>query len=606
MRKSYLFLLILLVSFLFYNGCKDSGNDPLPGDDSRLVTTTISGTVLDEFDTPLAGVEVKTADQTVMTNSLGGFSFSNVQVPVNRFVVNATKSGYFRGSLADVPKANGTSNIKIYLVSAGVTETISASSGGIVQIASGTGVEIISNSVVNKDGSAYNGNVNVSVAYLDPTSENFANVIPGGDLQAVRTDNSPATLYSYGIIKVEMKNDAGSTLQIKNGNTSTITVEIPGSMVSSAPQTIPLWHYDDATGLWKEEGTATKQGDKYVGTVGHFSDWNCDVPQGTATVKGMVVDCKNQPVPGVSVQIGQASAITGYDGKFERRVPAGVPFSVQVLPSKNFGLASTAVSVPPLAEGAIHEVGNLAIDCPVYVKGIIKCGTDIKYGQVVMSWDGGYNAQYTDSEGKFNLAADINKSAQISIYTLDGKYKVLNVTTPSVRGNVLELGIIEVCDQVQAGINKFTINGNGYNNKTFQFSATGSVYGFYDPEDSVTLVFMVETFQTDSVYFFMIFKGDKTGLASESGLYLSINGNAYLGSNDIENGSAVINVTRYDGIGGLKEGNFSGELVNLLDGQVSIVLSNGQFSAIRMVPGSSLQKSLLNKLPPELRKKYHL
>ncbi|HEX6428713.1 MAG TPA: hypothetical protein VF008_13550, partial [Niastella sp.] len=32
--------------------------------------------------------------------------------------------------------------------------------------------------------------------------------------------------------------------------------------------------------LWKEEGTATKQGTNYVGTVGHFSFWNCDYPYG--------------------------------------------------------------------------------------------------------------------------------------------------------------------------------------------------------------------------------------------------------------------------------------------------------------------------------------
>jgi hypothetical protein len=596
------FILVVLLSSVLYYGCsKNSSNDPIIPI-SETVTTTISGAIFDEFNTPLASVEVKSAGQTVMSNSNGAFTFHNIQVPKTRFVVNAFKAGYFRGSVSDVPKSGGTSNIRIYMVS-GVTQSISATAGGVVEIESGTGVEIPPAGVVDKNGTNYNGNVNVSLAYLDPTAENFSEIIPGGDLSAVRTDNSAATLVSYGIIKVEMKSDAGENLQIKSGKTSTITVEIPSSMISSAPETIPLWYYDDTIGMWKEEGTATKQGDKYIGSVGHFSDWNCDVPEGTATIKGLVIDCNDNPVHGISVKIGQASASTGPDGRFERRVPANTPFVVQVLGTKNFGLGSLSVSVPPLAEGTVYDVGSLEVDCPVYVKGIIKCGNDVKYGQVVVTWDGGYNSQYTGFDGSFIIASDVSKAAKISIYTFDGKYKVLDVVTPSVRGETLDLGIIEVCDQVQIGINKFTLNGGGYNNKTFVFASNNEqVYGYYNIEDTLTLIIMSEIFSQDTVLLFIFFNGDNLGTATDAVLYLSINSNTYIAHQDVETTSANVFVTKYSGIGGLIEGTFNGSLINVLTVSGNVTISEGQFSVIRMILEKRIEKMHKNKIPAELWK----
>lgn len=614
MKKSYalFFLLFIISSLIIYISCSDSGTESVPPD-TESVTTTISGTVLDEANAPIVGAEIKSAGQTAVTNASGGFTFANIKVPKSRFVVNVAKTGYFDGSFADVPKANGTSNIKVYLMSAGATTTVDAGIGGEATSQDGNSkVKLDANSVTNPDGSAYSGNVKLNVGYLDPTSENFSNLIPGGDLQATTTNNTQTTLYSYGIIRVEMKSDAGADLKIKSGNTSEITVDIPPSMEASAPATIPLWYYDDATGLWKEEGVATKnaQGDKYVGSVTHFSEWNCDTPEGTATVRGLVVDCNGLPVPGINVKIGQASANTGADGKFERRVPANTAFDVQVLGTRNFGLTSQIVSVPALAEGTIYDLpASLTVQCPVYVKGIIKCGTEIKYGQVVISWAGGYNSQYTDAEGKFNLPTAAGKDAEVSIYTFDGKYKTMNITTPIAPGTVLDLGVIEVCEGGVIGDNKLTINGGGFSNRTFTFSSdslVAQVYGYFNPEDSLTVIWMWQEFAPDTIWFWFTFKGTGTGTPSDITMYLYINSAYYLSSQGLPNTTATANVTNYSGIGGLIEGTFSGTLVQFFGGTGSVTVSNGQFSVIRRIAGSQTEKRQRDKIPIEIRKKLNL
>jgi hypothetical protein len=70
------------------------------------------------------------------------------------------------------------------------------------------------------------------------------------------------------------------------GKTATLTIDVPESQTATAPATIPLWFFDEEAGVWQEEGEATRQGDKYIGTVKHFTDWNADHPTGWAIVRG--------------------------------------------------------------------------------------------------------------------------------------------------------------------------------------------------------------------------------------------------------------------------------------------------------------------------------
>jgi hypothetical protein len=75
-----------------------------------------------------------------------------------------------------------------------------------------------------------------------------------------------------------LESAAGEKLQISTGNTAKLNFSIPSSLQAAAPNTIALWYVDEKTGLWKEEGMATKNGNAYEGDVKHFTYWNCDYP----------------------------------------------------------------------------------------------------------------------------------------------------------------------------------------------------------------------------------------------------------------------------------------------------------------------------------------
>lgn len=75
-----------------------------------------------------------------------------------------------------------------------------------------------------------------------------------GSLRGTRTDSPEVVLQSFGMVAVEITGANGEALQLANGKTASISFSIAPSLLSFAPARIPLWYFDENTGLWKEEG----------------------------------------------------------------------------------------------------------------------------------------------------------------------------------------------------------------------------------------------------------------------------------------------------------------------------------------------------------------
>lgn len=92
------------------------------------------------------------------------------------------------------------------------------------------------------------------------------------------------------------------------------------------PATIPLWFFDETTGLWQQDGIATLEGTGlnrfYTGPVTRNSYWNADRAFETVFVSGCLRDSNNQAVANQIVSTngtdysGPAVAVTAADGTF--------------------------------------------------------------------------------------------------------------------------------------------------------------------------------------------------------------------------------------------------------------------------------------------------
>jgi hypothetical protein len=325
MKKHYLQYLFL-ACLLVISGCKKDAVNP--GDDEpnlnnpilqleneRLdnvvpdatVFAFLQGYVEDEFGNPLADATVKVSGITKTTDVNGYFIFEGINVNESFAVVKATKENYHKNFRTFTPKANTVQTVKIQLLAKGISKNFNSNSGGNLEFESGkVKLDFPSKSIIKRDGSTYNGNVNVIARYMDPDSDNLMSIMPGM-LTGLDEDDNVVGMISYGMVTVELTDNSGNMLEVNPD--SKVEVKLPASV--SGPVTIPLWHFNETYGLWIEAGTATKVGSEYVGEVNHFSTWNLDIDFNGEPINVKVTNQENIPIPHTAVEV--------YNETFEER-----------------------------------------------------------------------------------------------------------------------------------------------------------------------------------------------------------------------------------------------------------------------------------------------
>lgn len=408
----------------------DGGINPPELVEGRMEDIALSGIVRDASGTPIEGVSIVSGSSAATTNTDGFFEFDQIQVVSvlnDRSVVRFSKAGYFdvvRSMDADDDAADGASwevvmckkenndftSIKTY--SSSSDQTLQAGEMKIDMPQDGYKVD--------GTGASYTGKVKSEMVYLDPNNERFSEMMPGGDLAAVRSDNSSAKLVSYGMTDLNMYAENGDKLQLKDGSKAKLTFPIPAGMGENPPASIPLWSFNEKTGLWEEEGSAALQGNVYVGEVTHFSWVNLDCPEEQGTVYGYVKDDTGKVLPGVRLNIGQllTSTVTQSNGYYSHEVPANTDFSISVKDLYYGGInQKVSVKVPALSPGERRKVDiTLPHLVRVYGKVMNERGDGIRSSVWVQTEKAKTEVLQTDVDGNFNVYVPKDMKGKATVY----------------------------------------------------------------------------------------------------------------------------------------------------------------------------------------------
>ena len=272
----------------------------------------------------VGGAAVTINGAAVTADADGNFRLAVPDAP--KFVLNVTRPGF---ALASLVLANRAVGIRIPLDPVQTT-TVSGASGGTISVGPGSGcckcgggraggderfhvlveipesridirhggdrtggggqcpagggnlsVEFMPGSFVTAAGTAYTGSVSVEAFQYDL---NQPNPIPG-DLGAI-FNGKEVRLGSFGAFHLLPRDAAGQPLAMTAGMHANISMPIQPGQLAVAPATMPLFHYDEKTGLWIEDGKLTRAGNSYVGEITHFSVFNADTQfPGGACVK---------------------------------------------------------------------------------------------------------------------------------------------------------------------------------------------------------------------------------------------------------------------------------------------------------------------------------
>ena len=320
--KSPNLILVLLFALLTITACqKDDGpsinngsqQETIPDNFSDYFGNSVSknfiGNVIDDDKSPIEGVTITIGNETATTDSNGVFIINNASVNERFGYIKAEKQGYIHGSRAVVP-TDGTNKVTIMLLEANTTETISSGNASTVTANDGSSVSF-DGRFIKEDGSEYTGSVDVILHHLDPADEDMPLQMPGM-LYAQNEAGAERMLQTMGMLAVELRGEAGEDLNLPEGSTSEIRIPLDPSLMGIAPSTIPLWYFDEVNGYWKEEGEATLQGNIYVGTVSHFSFWNCDIPAEAVTLCVNAINSNEEPLNNLWVSITSATFGTTY------------------------------------------------------------------------------------------------------------------------------------------------------------------------------------------------------------------------------------------------------------------------------------------------------
>ncbi|MEM5565930.1 carboxypeptidase-like regulatory domain-containing protein [Psychroserpens sp. AS72] len=265
-----------------------------------VITRTFLGTVVDSNNNPIENVTISIGSSVASTDANGVFIINNATVNQRFGYVKAEKAGFIHASRAVVP-SEGTNKVRITMLAETIVGTTSSGTEDTITLQNGASVALDGN-YIKPDGSTYSGNVNVIMHHLDPADENMADQMPGM-LYAANAQNEARMLQTYGMLAVELRGENGEDLNLAEGSTAEITMPLDASLMATAPSSIPLWYFDEVNGYWIEDGTATLVGNAYVGTVSHFSFWNCDIPAEAVNLCITVTDENGNTLSNLNAQI---------------------------------------------------------------------------------------------------------------------------------------------------------------------------------------------------------------------------------------------------------------------------------------------------------------
>lgn len=279
------------------------------GSSSGSDTVTAQGTVVDDQGIPLSGATIKVIAASAGTASASSANDGTFSIPLSSGtagVIRIEKAGFMPMVRAAADAAsNAVFAARVVLLPVASTQTFDSTQAAVLRVpGSSARVELAADSLTRSDGQAISGSTTVQLTPIDPSKD--ISHMPGVMVDA----NSGTPIESLGALSVNFTDATGAPLNLASGQTATIRIPATPAAGATLPATFPLYHLNETTGLWVQEGTATLQtdpvtGDKYYeGTVSHFSTWNADqVMTRTSLDLGTTLGGVACPVPaGLRVQ----------------------------------------------------------------------------------------------------------------------------------------------------------------------------------------------------------------------------------------------------------------------------------------------------------------
>lgn len=304
--------------------------------------------LLDLEESPLESVTVTIDGVTVESDALGIAAFTGLtQTPV--LTVTANKEGYIPQSYRfDLASAQESADIQLTLMACANPVVFNNDTEVTVENSDlNTSVTLPAGAFVDANGDPVTGEITATITPVD-TREMGASYLGGG--VALTEESEVVQLLSLGMIDFEFTQN-GEAVQLAAEASAQIEMDLvaetgPDGRVYTIGEEIEMWWFDEATGLWVEEGVgeivasaSSPTGMRLIATVEHFTTWNWDYyKQGDRASFDLTCTIEGQ-----QLTTGQNCFVRIYTNGLSRSVnvgPEGVT-AINLAPSMNLTAAAS-------------------------------------------------------------------------------------------------------------------------------------------------------------------------------------------------------------------------------------------------------------------------
>ncbi len=586
--KNFLYVLIL---FLVIAGCRkddETSSTEISNTGFNPPEITVNGSILGIVETengnPLSGVTVKLNNSETQTNDLGIFTFNNVPMNTRGAFVSVDHPQYWHASRKVFPNLNSLHYTRLTLMDKSISGQFDAQTGGEVGLEENLTVTFQANSIVDAAGNLHQGSVLVYAKPLHAHDETMVDKMPGG-LHGIDQQNNTKALSSHGMLSIELYGTNGNALNLNPDRPAAIQFPLAPAAQNSAPQAVAMWHFDETTGYWREEGKADRHNNSYIGEVAHFTWWLFSEDYETVLLEGRLVNEDGMPVANSQVNfLGEMGSIaqvfSNADGIFTSGLPAGYPLALSVSNSCNSTIF--ALDLGTLTENT--DLGDLTIPgsqafTTTLSGNIVNCeGEPVTNGMIQVCWDQGCQYIFLNPAGEFDQTFGYCDATELNFWVFDYNTGEISTFTESA-GPVLDLGAITLCDNPAELYMSLNFDGTErFYPFPYQYVQSGISYiKASDNDYSITIGFpgsTVGTYSNEAVSFNYFEYSDNNGIP----LFLET-GSCFFG--ECEN--LTITITQYGEPGEIIEGSYSGvmEFTNTLEYLPNTSFS-GSFRVIRL------------------------
>jgi hypothetical protein len=429
-----------------------------------------AGRITDQNGDPVEGAQVRAGGELAATDANGIFRLQSVRLNAKDAKISVAKIGYFDFTRAYAVEDNTLQYVDIQLIEKKQVGVFSASAGATVQIPGGAKLKFPANAVADANGTPYTGSVRIFAHHLAPDDPNIGRQMPG-DLRATDLAGETQLLATFGMLAIEMESPVGQKLQVATGSSVEMRMPILPSQAGAAPTEIQLWHYQLDAARWQEEGKAQKVGNEYVGSVSHFSWWNCDIPLPLVGVSGKVfLGSTATPLANAHIvfsygnYFGKCHGWTNENGCFTGSIPKDVPLLFEIF-VEGCDLPAYSANVGPFDQDVNLADIVVTSSSSVSITGrVVDCdGQPVSNGYALLYVGARSVSAFTESDGTFAMnfiACDLTAASSLRGYDLTALLESAPQNV-NLSDSPIDAGDLSACVALEEYV-QYTLDGQNF------------------------------------------------------------------------------------------------------------------------------------------------